>query len=170
MPMNESNSPELAHAQKPNKPVGRNTIGWLIIAVVLGVITGALGTVLHLNSYWTGTFGIPWGVVLSLALAGAAQWWIGLRSGTILATGLTGISQYIGLALLVVFNTQDHFTVPLNAQTWEFIPHLVIASLVWQIGIVVLTLVTVVLVNRTIRRASRPIANGQPTPAVDPVK
>lgn len=168
MQMNESNSHALGHAPKPSKPAARLTIGWILLAILVGVITGAVGTVLHLNSYWTGSFGIPWGVALSLLVAGLAQWWIGLRTANIVAPGVTGIAQYVTLALMIMLSRGDHFSVPINAQTWEFVPHLVIATLIWHVGILVVTIVMVLLVNRTLRRTRDQLqaAHSPPEPAL----
>lgn len=146
------NSPELGHAPKRSKRSNRLGVGWFLSALIVGVITGAVGTVMHLNSFWTGSFGLPWGVGLALLIAGLAQWWIGLASANMLAPGITGIAQYATLAAMVGFSRGDHFSVPLNAQTWEFVPHLVIATLVWHAGLVVLTMIMVILVNRLLRR------------------
>ena len=164
MQMTESNLPALGHAPKPSKPAARLKIGWILLAIVLGVITGAVGTVLHLNSYWTGSFGIPWGVALSLLVAGLAQWWIGLRTANIMAPGITGIAQYVTLALMVMVSRGDHFSVPVNAQTWEFVPHLVIATVIWHVGILVVTIVMVFLVNRTLRRTKAQLQAAHPQP------
>lgn len=158
--MTESNSPALEHAPKPSKPTRRLPIGWALVALVTGVITGFVGTVMHLNSYWTGSFGIPWGVALALLIAGLGQWWLGLRTANVLAVGLTGIGQYVTLAVMTLFSRGDLFTVAPSAQTWEFVPHLVIASVVWYVGLLVLTIVLMVLVNRTLQRAK-----AQPGPA-----
>lgn len=165
MLMTESNSPAHGHAPKLSKR--KFSLGWSIVGVILGMLTGAVGTVLHLNSYWTGSFGLPWGVVVALVIAWLAQYWIGLRSLSIVATGLTGIAQYLTLAALVGFNKGDHFSVPLNAQTWEFVPHLVIATLAWNVGIVVLTLVMMVVMARLLRHVTSQLATPQahPTPA-----
>ena len=159
MRMNESNSPEHGHAHKHSK---RNTtVGWNLAGILLGVITGAVGTVLHLNSYWTGSFGLPWGVVLALVIAWLAQRWIALRSVSIVATGLTGIAQYLTLAAMVGLSTGNHFSVPLNEQTWEFVPHLVIATLAWNIAIVAVTLLSMLQLARTIRRTKAQLAADQ---------
>src|SRR5690625_7657385 len=99
MQMNESNSPVLGHAPKPSKT--RLSPWWVLVALALGCITGAIGTVLHLNSYWTGSFGVPWGVAVALLVAGLTQWWLGIRTASMWAAGLTGIAQYITLAVLV---------------------------------------------------------------------
>lgn len=152
MQINESNSPELGHAPKHNKPSARLTIWGILLALVIGVITGTVGTVLHLNSFWTGSFGIPWGVAVALVVAGLAQWWIGLRTANIIAPGLTGIAQYATLAVFSTMTRGDIFTVPITAETWQFVPHLVIANLAWHIGLIVLTMIIVVLLNRTLRR------------------
>lgn len=159
MLMTESNLPAHAPAQKPSNRT--TTIGWSLAGILLGILTGAIGTLLHLNSYWTGNFGLPWGVVLALVIAWLAQWWIGLRSVSIVATGLTGIAQYVTLALMVALNQGNHFSVPLNDQTWEFVPHLVIATLAWNIGIVAVTLLNLVQLTRTIRRTKAQIAANQ---------
>lgn len=166
--MTESNSPALGHAPKPSSHTKRLPVGWALVALVVGVITGFIGTVLHLNSYWTGSFGIPWGVAVALLIAGMAQWWIGLRTANILGSGLTGIGQYATLAVLAVFSRGDMFTVPLNAQTWEFVPHLVIATVAWHIGLLALTVVMVTMVNRTLRRTRAQLAATPPVtePAV----
>lgn len=165
MPTTESNSPALGHAPKPNNSRRRLSVAWILVAVVLGVLTGFLGTVLHLHSYWTGSFGIPWGVAVSLLIIGLAQRWIGLRTAHILAPGLTGIAQYATLAVLATFSRGDIFTVPLNAQTWEFVPHLVIATLIWHIGILVTTIVMIIATNRSIHRA-RAASTDQLAPTV----
>ncbi len=165
MPTNELNSPGLGHAPKPSNR--KTTPGWVIAGILLGIITGAVGTVFHLNSYWTGTFGLPWGVVLALVLVWLAQWWIALRSVSIVATGLTGIAQYLTLAAMVGLSRGDHFSVPLNAQTWEFVPHLVIATLAWNVGIVAVTVLTLIQLTRTIRRTRAQLTadHAHPTPA-----
>ena len=166
MLMTESNLLAPEPAPKPSNR--KASLGWSLAGIILGILTGAIGTVLHLNSFWTGSFGLPWGVVLALVIAWLAQWWIGLRSTSIVATGLTGIAQYVTLALMVALNQGNHFSVPLNAQTWEFVPHLVIATLAWNVGIVVVTLVTLILLARTIRRTRAQLAARQSylTPAV----
>ena len=156
--MTESNSPALGHAPKPSKSTRRLPIGWVLVALLTGVITGFVGTVMHLNSYWTGSFGIPWGVALALLIAGLGQWWLGLRTANILAVGLTGIGQYATLAVMTLFSRGDLFTVPLNAQTWEFVPHLVIATVVWHVGLLVLTIVLMLRINRTLQRARAQLA------------
>ncbi|WP_022871139.1 hypothetical protein [Yaniella halotolerans] len=152
MQTNVSNSPELGHAPKPSKTSGRLGIGWILGTVAVGIVTGAIGTVMHLNSFWTGSFGIPWGVALAILVAGLGQWWTGLMTANMLAPGLTGISQYATLAALTGLLPGDHFSVALNAQTWQFVPHLVIATLVWHAGIVILTMISVLLVSRQVRR------------------
>ncbi|OAV59448.1 hypothetical protein A6F49_16530 [Enteractinococcus helveticum] len=154
----------------PNRSNHATTIGWSLAGILLGILTGAIGTVLHLNSYWTGSFGLPWGVVLALVIAWLAQWWIGLRSVSIVATGLTGIAQYVTLAAMVALNQGNHFSVPLNDQTWEFVPHLVIATLAWNIGIVAVTLLSLIQLARTMRRTKAELAANQSylTPAVGP--
>ncbi|WP_150119503.1 hypothetical protein [Enteractinococcus helveticum] len=166
--MTESNLPAPEHA--PNRSNHATTIGWSLAGILLGILTGAIGTVLHLNSYWTGSFGLPWGVVLALVIAWLAQWWIGLRSVSIVATGLTGIAQYVTLAAMVALNQGNHFSVPLNDQTWEFVPHLVIATLAWNIGIVAVTLLSLIQLARTMRRTKAELAANQSylTPAVGP--
>lgn len=156
MQMNESNSPVLGHAPKPSKT--RLSPWWVLVALALGCITGAIGTVLHLNSYWTGSFGVPWGVAVALLVAGLTQWWLGIRTASMWAAGLTGIAQYITLAVLVGLNSTDHFSVPLTAETWEFVPHLVIATLLWHIGLVIVTMGVVILVNRKLRRIQHQLA------------
>lgn len=168
MLMTESNLPAPEHA--PNRSNHATTIGWSLAGILLGILTGAIGTVLHLNSYWTGSFGLPWGVVLALVIAWLAQWWIGLRSVSIVATGLTGIAQYVTLAAMVALNQGNHFSVPLNDQTWEFVPHLVIATLAWNIGIVAVTLLSLIQLARTMRRTKAELAANQSylTPAVGP--
>lgn len=153
MQINVSNSPELGHAPTPSKPTNRLKIGWILGAIAVGVVTGAVGTVMHLNSFWTGSFGIPWGVALALVIAGLGQWWVGLMSANMVAPGVTGIAQYVTLAAMTGLLPGDNFSVPLNAQTWEFVPHLVIATLVWHIGLVVLTMVIVIMTNRQLRSA-----------------
>lgn len=170
MPMTESNSPALGPAPKPNKTSARLSIGWVLTALVVGVITGAVGTVMHLNSFWTGSFGIPWGVAVALLIAGLAQWWIGLHTANILASGLTGIAQYATLAVLSIFSRGEVFTVPISVQTWEFVPHLVMATLAWHIGLLVLTIVMVVRVNRLLQRTRAKLAAAHPVsqPAVSP--
>jgi len=152
MQTNVSNSPDRGHAPKPSRPSGRLGIGWILGTVAVGVVTGVIGTVMHLNSLWTGCFGIPWGVALALLVAGLGQWWTGLMTANMLAPGLTGITQYATLAAMTGLLPGDHFSVPMNAQTWEFVPHLVIATLVWHAGIIVLTMITVILVSRQVRR------------------
>jgi len=152
MPMTESNSPALGHAPKPNKPETRLSIWSILLAIVVGIITGVVGTVMHLNSFWTGSFGIPWGVALALLIAGLAQWWIGLRTAHMLAPGITGLAQYVTLAVMALFSRGDTFTVPVTAQTWEFVPHLVLATLAWHLGILVLTIWMVRRVNRIVKR------------------
>lgn len=168
MLMTESNLPAPEHA--PNRSNHATTIGWSLAGILLGILTGAIGTVLHLNSYWTGSFGLPWGVVLALVIAWLAQWWIGLRSVSIVATGLTGIAQYVTLAAMVALNQGNHFSVPLNDQTWEFVPHLLIATLAWNIGIVAVTLLSLIQLARTMRRTKAELAANQSylTPAVGP--
>src|SRR5690625_798960 len=143
MQMNESNSPVLGHAPKTTKS-GRGA-GWVLGALALGCIPGASGTVLRLNSYWSGRFGVPWGAAVALLVAGLTQWWLGIRTASMWAAGLTGIAQYITLAVLVGLNSTDHFSVPLTAETWEFVPHLVIATLLWHIGLVIVTMGVVIL-------------------------
>lgn len=152
MQTNVSNSPDRGHAPKPSRPSGRLGIGWILGTVAVGVVTGVIGTVMHLNSLWTGSFGIPWGVALALLVAGLGQWWTGLMTANMLAPGLTGITQYATLAAMTGLLPGDHFSVPMNAQTWEFVPHLVIATLMWHAGIIVLTMLTVILVSRQVRR------------------
>lgn len=152
MQTNVSNSPDRGHAPKPSRPSGRLGIGWILGTVAVGVVTGVIGTVMHLNSLWTGSFGIPWGVALALLVAGLGQWWTGLMTANMLAPGLTGITQYATLAAMTGLLPGDHFSVPMNAQTWEFVPHLVIATLVWHAGIVVLTMIMVILISRQVRR------------------
>lgn len=152
MQMTVSNSPELGHAPKPSKTSGRLGIGWILGTVVVGVVTGAIGTVMHLNSFWAGSFGIPWGVALALLVAGLGQWWTGLMAANMLASGLTGITQYATLAAMTGLLPGDHFSVPMNSQTWDFVPHLVIATLVWHAGIIVLTMIMVILISRQVRR------------------
>lgn len=159
MQTNESNSPEHGHAPKRSKRT--TTVGWSLAGILLGILTGAVGTVLHLSSFWTGSFGLPWGVVLALVIAWLAQWWVGLRSVSIVATGLTGIAQYLTLAAMVGLNAGNHFSVPLNDQTWQFVPHLVIATLAWNIGIVAVTLWSMLQLARTIRRTKAKLAAGQ---------
>ncbi|GAA4474572.1 hypothetical protein GCM10023190_08700 [Enteractinococcus fodinae] len=168
--MTELNSPAPApeHAPKPSKSTRRLPIGWVLVALVTGVITGLVGTVMHLNSYWTGSFGIPWGVAVALLIAGLGQWWLGLRTANVLAVGLTGIGQYVTLAVLTLFSRGDLFTVPLNAQTWEFVPHLVIATVVWHVGLLALTIVLMFRINRTLQRTKAQLATAPSTaqPAV----
>lgn len=169
MPMNVSKSPEPVPVQQPTNtatPSRRPAVGWILAAIVLGIVTGAVGTVTHLNSYWTGTFGLPWGVLLALVIAGMAQWWIGLMSVNIWATGLTGIAQYLTLAAMIGFSRGDNFTVPLTAETWEFVPHLVIATLVWHLGLIVLTILMVLRVNRLVRRTRQEPAEQQSADAL----
>lgn len=151
MPMIASNSPEHGHAPKQTS-TARLSIWWILGALALGILTGAVGTVLHLNSWWTGSFGIPWGVGLALVIAGLAQWWIGLRTAHILAPGITGIAQYATVAAMVTMANGDHFSVPINAQMWDFLPHLVIAAVLWHVGIVVVTIVTVLRLSLVLRR------------------
>ena len=150
MPVSNSLEPE--PAQKPSRSSGRLGVGWILGTVAVGVVTGAIGTVMHLNSLWTGSFGIPWGVALALLVAGLGQWWTGLMTANMLATGLTGITQYATLAAMTGLLPGEHFSVPMNTQTWEFVPHLVIATLMWHAGIIVLTMLTVILVSRQVRR------------------
>ena len=168
MLMTESNLPAPEHA--PNHSNRATTIGWGLAGILLGMLTGAIGTVVHLNSYWTGSFGLPWGVVLALVIVWLAQRWISLRSVSIVATGLTGIAQYVTLAVMVALNQGNHFSVPLNDQTWEFVPHLVLATLAWNIGIVAVTLLSLIQLTRTIRRTKAELAANQAylTPAVGP--
>ena len=161
--MTELNSPALEHAPKPSKPTRRLPIGWVLVALLTGVLTGFVGTVMHLNSYWTGSFGIPWGVVLALLIAGLGQWWLGLRTANVLAVGLTGIGQYVTLAVLTLFSRGDLLTVPLNAETWEFVPHLVIATVAWHVGLLALTIVMMIVVNRTLQRAKAQLATAPST-------
>ena len=153
MQINVSNSPELGSAPKPSNRSNRLGIGWILLAVGVGIVTGGLGTIMHLGSFWTGSFGLPWGVAFALLIAALGQWWVGLGSANLLAPGIAGMAQYATLAVMVGLSRGDDFSVPLNAQTWEFVPHLVIASLLWHAGLVVLTMVMVVLVNRQLRRA-----------------
>lgn len=168
MQTNVLNSPEHGHAPKPSKAAGRLGIGWILGAVAVGVVTGAVGTVMHLNSWWTGSFGLPWGVVLALAVAGLGQWWVGLMTANMIAPGITGISQYATLAAMTTLLPGDIITVPINAETWEFVPHLVIASLIWHAGIIVLTMVMVIVINRQVRATRQqptvehPYSDGQP--------
>lgn len=147
-----SNSPEPGHAPKQTN-TGRLSFWWILGALALGIVTGAIGTVLHLNSWWTGSFGIPWGVVLALIIIGLAQWWIGLRTAHLMAPGLTGIGQYVTLAVMMTMSRGDMFGIPLNAQTWEFVPHLVIASIAWYAGIIVVTIATTLRLAKVLRRA-----------------
>jgi len=168
MPINESNSPALGHAPNPSKSARRLSIAWVLVALIVGVITGFVGTVLHLHSYWTGSFGIPWGVAVSLLIIGLAQRWIGLRTAHMLTPGLMGIAQYATLAVMATFSRGDVFTVPLNAQTWEFVPHLVIATVLWHLGILATTIVMIIVTNRTLQRTRAELAaqNDVTTPAV----
>ena len=166
MQINVSNSPELGSVPKPSKRSNRVSIGWILLALGVGVVTGGMGTIMHLNSFWTGSFGLPWGVALALLIAALGQWWVGLGSANMLAPGITGIAQYATLAVMVGLSRGDHFSVPLNAQTWEFVPHLVIASLLWHAGLVVLTMLMVILVNRQLRRAQHELAQ-QPIQVAD---
>lgn len=153
METNALNSPELEPAApKPSNRINRLSAGWWLLAVVIGVATGAVGTVMHLNSYWTGSFGIPWGVILALAIAGLGQWWTALASASMLAPGITGIAQYTTLAVMSGLVPGEHFGVPISTQTWALVPHLVIATLLWHIGVIVLTLVTVTWMKRQLPR------------------
>lgn len=159
-----SNSLELEHAPKPNKQTTRLGLGWILGAIAVGAITAVIGTVMHLNSWWTGSFGLPWGVALALLIAGLGQYWTGLMSANMLAPGITGIAQYLTLAAMTGLLQGDQFSVPLNAQTWEFVPHLVIATLIWHGGIIVLTICMVVLTSRKLRRTANQLAAAQPYP------
>jgi len=158
MQTNVSNSPVQGHGPKPSKPSNRLGFGWILGAVAVGIVTGTIGTVMHLNSFWTGSFGIPWGVALALLVAGLGQWWTGLMTANMLAPGITGIAQYATLAAMTGLLQGDHFSVPLNAGTWEFVPHLVIATLVWHIGIILVTMVMVILTNRKVRHTRDQLA------------
>ena len=151
MQTNVSNSPELGHAPKPSKTSTSLGVGWILGTVGVGIVTGAIGTVMHLNSWWTGSFGLPWGVALAMLVAGLGQWWTGLMTANMLAPGLTGISQYATLAAMTGLLPGNHFSVAMNAQTWQFVPHLVIATLVWHAGVVILTMISVLLVSRQVR-------------------
>src|SRR5699024_12675637 len=115
MPMTVSNSLELEHAQKPSKSSGRLGVGWILGTVAVGVATGAIGTVMHLNSLWTGSFGIPWGMALALLVAGLGQWWTGLMTANTMAPGLTGITQYATLAEMPGLRPSVHFRLALNS-------------------------------------------------------
>lgn len=162
MQTNVSNLPVHGHAPKPSKPARGLGFGWILGAVAVGIVTGAIGTVMHLNSFWTGSFGIPWGVALALLVAGLGQWWTGLMTANMLAPGITGIAQYATLAAMTGLLQGDLFTVPLNGQTWEFVPHLVIATMVWHIGIIAVTMTTVILTNRKVRHTRHRLAEAAP--------
>lgn len=157
---NASNSPVPGRA--PKQTSLPRFIGWLIVAVALGILTGVVGTVFHLNSWWSGSFGIPWGVALALLLAGVAQWWIALRTTSIVATGVTGIAQYLSLAVMSMATRGDTFTIPWNDQTWQFVPHLVIATIAWHAGIIVVTMLNLVRLTVVLRRARRTRAMATP--------
>src|SRR5699024_3763604 len=151
MPMTVSNSLELEHAQKPSKSSGRLGVGWILGTVAVGVVTGAIGTVMHLNSLWTGSFGIPWGMALALLVAGLGPCCTGSWTANMLAPGLTGLTQYATLAAMTGLLQGEHFSVSMNTQTWECVPHLVIATLMWHAGIIVLTMISVLLLSRQVR-------------------
>jgi|SRR5699024_4977529 len=152
METNALKSHELEPAPKPSNGVKRLGVSWWLLALVVGVITGAVGTVMHLNSYWTGSFGLPWGVILALLIAALGQWWTALASATMLAPGITGIAQYTTLAIMSGLVPGEQFGVPISTQTWALVPHLVIATVLWHLGVIVLTLVTVTSMKHQLRR------------------
>jgi len=152
METNALKSHELEPAPKPSNRVNRLSFVWWLLALVVGVVTGAVGTVMHLNSYWTGSFGLPWGVLLALGIAALGQWWTALASATMLAPGITGITQYTTLAVMSGLVPGEQFGVPISAQTWALVPHLVIATVLWHLGVIVLTLVTVASTKRQLHR------------------
>src|SRR5699024_12720547 len=105
-----------------------------------------------LYAYWTGRFGMSSGFLLALGIPALGPWWTALASATMLAPGTTGITEYTTLAVMSVLVPGVQFGVPISAQTWALVPHLVIATVLWHLGVIVLTLVTVASTKRQLHR------------------
>src|SRR5690625_2418885 len=117
METNALKSHELEPAPKPSNRVNRLSVVWWLLALVAGVVTGAVGTVMHLNSDWTGRFGRPWGVLLAWGIAALCQRRPAWAGATMLAPGITGTSQYTTPPLMCGLVAGDQFGVPSSAQT-----------------------------------------------------
>src|SRR5699024_11274337 len=103
MEANALKAHEREPAHKPSNRVNRLSFVWWLVALVVGVVTGAVGTVMYLNSYWTGSFRLPWGVLLALGIAALGRWWSALARATMFDAGNTGITHFYNFGIMFGF-------------------------------------------------------------------
>ena len=128
------------------RPLTAAVLGKAVVTLVLGLVVGAVGTVMH-------RWNPPWGVVLSLALVVTAA---------VTARAWAGWPTWVGYAGGVFFAVQAMSQTGPGGDV--LVPAGQVVGWVWVIGSIGLALATGLLPARLFRDGSR---GGRPTEPVD---
>ncbi|GAB3665031.1 hypothetical protein GCM10027591_14720 [Zhihengliuella somnathii] len=124
------------------------TIGG-IAALVAGLLTAVLGTLLHAQILYVDQTPVIWGAVAALVLAGAFFTLAAVYSEKIWAAALAGTVAY-GTVALMSFDTTNWLIVAWGQRQVMFGPAL--AGAVWTFGLVASTVVALFIAAVVLRR------------------
>lgn len=120
-----------------------------ISAVVAGLLTALIGTVLHGQILYMGDTPVTWGAVAALVLATGFFTLAATYSEKIWAAALAGTLAY-GIVALVSFDSENWLIVPWSGREFMFGPAL--AGSVWTFGLVAATIVALFVSAGVLRR------------------
>ncbi|WP_102157451.1 hypothetical protein [Zhihengliuella halotolerans] len=120
-----------------------------IAAVVAGLLTALLGTMLHGQILYLGDTPVTWGAVAALVLATAFFTLAATYSERLWAAALAGTLAY-GVVALISFDSVNWLIVPWSNREHMFGPAL--AGSLWTFGLVAATIVALFLSAAALRR------------------
>lgn len=117
-------------------------------AGLAALIAAICGTALHGQILYGTSFALPWGAVAALILVASVTVAVGVWARNVWMTILTGLLTYVLVALFVSTGSQLIITGVAGPAT----PPIVLAGMIWIIGIGVATVVAAVICLASLRR------------------
>ncbi len=148
-------APAPDHTVQP-RTATRSRWSAILLAVVLGMAAGILGTVLHLNLSWLGGVLLPWGALLALLLVAAVQLWASLSTRELWVGGLVAVAAFTTVLLMRYWPGSDLFAVHLDQYTLQALPGPAVAGALWQWGVPAVGVAVMLITQRLLRGVAQP--------------
>ncbi len=158
-------APDPIQPQAAAAPTGvRQRSRWstAALAVILGVIAGVCGTVLHLQLSWVGGVLLPWGALLALLLVAGVQLWASLSTRELWVGGIVAVAAFTMVLLMRYWPGSDSFAVGLDEYTLQAIPGPAVAGALWQWGVPAVGVVLMLITQRLLRGVRHPVRGTGP--------
>ena len=127
------------------------------LAVVLGILAGLFGTVLHLQLSWLGGILLPWGALLALILVAAVQLWAALSTRELWVGGIVAVAAFTTVLLMRYWPGSDSFSVGLDQYTLQMLPGPAVAGALWQWGVPAVGVALMLVSQRLLRGVGHPV-------------